>query len=259
MRSYKLSESMSGFSRKVTVALVGAGGTGSHALTCLFQMSAVSQRLGGHGLDVTVYDPKTVSGPNIGRQSFWNDRDIGHFKASLLVNRFNQFGEVNWKARNECFTGQINYDLVITTVDSASARVKIAKELNRYSNRGGLWLDLGNSRACGQAILGSQADGDGIDTLPSPYQLFGQAWESVDETKQVEPSCSTQEAIEKQTFGVNQKLATDAISMLLFPLFKKGEISNHGLFFDMDTLTSYPLAIDPQQWAIYGFTSNQAA
>ena len=44
-------------------------------------------------------------------------------------------------------------------------------------------MDLGNSKESGQCVIGSQLDGDGINTLPSPYQLFGNQWATIDESK----------------------------------------------------------------------------
>lgn len=54
--------------RPITVALVGAGGTGSQVVTALAQMHYALIKLGHPGgLNVTVIDDDRVSDANIGR------------------------------------------------------------------------------------------------------------------------------------------------------------------------------------------------
>ncbi|MEF1335235.1 PRTRC system ThiF family protein [Vibrio rotiferianus] len=248
-------QALLGISKPVEVILVGAGGTGSAVLSMLFQLHTTLVKLGGNGLNITVYDPKRVTAPNVGRQGFWSDGDVGHYKASLLVNRFNQFGEVNWKAVCGKYDSNAKAcDLVITTVDSASARIDIGKILNQIGRKDSYWLDLGNAKEVGQCVIGSQQDGDGINTLPSPYQLFGTQWATIDESKISAPSCSTQEAISKQSFGVNQTLATLSISMVLYPLMRTGSLENFGFMFNLKTMETFPFKVDKNVWAMYGFS-----
>ena len=45
----------------VTVALIGAGGTGSQVLSCLVRIDMALSGLGHPGLHVTVYDPDRVT------------------------------------------------------------------------------------------------------------------------------------------------------------------------------------------------------
>ncbi|AZL83405.1 PRTRC system ThiF family protein (plasmid) [Aliivibrio salmonicida] len=270
MDKFILPSNFTGFEKRINIALVGAGGTGSAVLTGLFKLNTTLTRLGSKGLHVTVFDPKTVSMANIGRQAFWSDRDCGHYKSSLLVNRINQFGQLDWKAVIDKFDPSVlvssfgsnnSFDLLITTVDSAKARFEIGSELARKKQsinaeqKQSLWLDIGNGKSVGQAVLGSMFNGDGTSTLPSPFQLFKNEWESFDDTKQSAPSCSTLEAISKQAFMVNDTVAISALSMILFPLLRNGEIKNHGVFINLDEATTYPLPISKESWAIYGFES----
>ena len=64
----------------VTVFVIGAGGTGSQVVTCLARMGMALQALGHPGLHVTVFDPDTVTGANIGRQLF-SEAETGLNKA----------------------------------------------------------------------------------------------------------------------------------------------------------------------------------
>lgn len=240
--------------RPLQVALVGLGGTGGAVLTTLVKLDATLKGLGSRGIEVTAYDPKKVTSANVGRQNFW-PQDVGYYKATTLIQRFNQFGDLNWTAVTEKFRKpNHDIDLLITTVDSATARLEIGKMYSRYTTLEGLWLDLGNSQTTSQAIIGSICSGDGLTTLPSPYQLFKDQWKAIGKTKQSLPSCSTEEAIEKQYFGVNDSLAINAFAMLIFPLIRKGSISNQGFVSDLLEAEIAPIPINPLNWAMYGFT-----
>ncbi len=55
----------------VTVILIGAGGTGSQALTLLARMNSALMGLGHPGLFVKVYDPDIVSGGKCSSRPMW--------------------------------------------------------------------------------------------------------------------------------------------------------------------------------------------
>lgn len=252
------SDNLIGISRPTEVILVGAGGTGSAVMSLLFQMHTTLLKLGGNGFNVTVYDSKLVSDSNVGRQSYWSSSDIGHYKASLLVNRFNQFGQVKWKYVCEKYDENAKpCDLLITAIDSASGRIEIGKILNKKTGKkNGCWMDLGNSQSIGNCIIGSQCNGNGITTAPSPLQIFGEQWSKIDDTAIKEPSCSMEQAIYKQSFGINQTLAALSFSMVLFPLVRTGSLDNFGFMFNLNTMETFPLKVNKDVWAIYGFYPN---
>ena len=87
-------------SHRVTVNLIGAGGTGSQVLSALARMDYALYKLGHPGLHVTVYDDDVVTDANIGRQLF-RGADIGQNKANVLVTRINTFFGVDWEAVSE--------------------------------------------------------------------------------------------------------------------------------------------------------------
>lgn len=87
-------------SHRVTVNLVGAGGTGSQVLSALARMDYALYKLGHPGLYVRVYDDDVVTDANIGRQLF-RGADIGQNKANVLVTRINTFFGVDWEAVQE--------------------------------------------------------------------------------------------------------------------------------------------------------------
>ena len=241
--------------RKIKIAIVGLGGTGSSILTEIFQMSGLLQKLGHDGFSVTAYDGDTVSESNVFRQNFWA-HDIGLNKAEVLINRFNQFGGLNWKAVPEYFDADIcgkgGYDLLITAVDKASVRLEIGRTLStkKFS---GLWLDLGNDKDRSNVLLGSLCPTNNKDRLPTPFELFGDNWAATALTEVDKDSCSHEEAVAKQTFGINGMTARSAASMLLFPLFRNGNLKHHGLFIDLATADIRNMPVDPLQWSLYGY------
>ncbi|EJE4724580.1 PRTRC system ThiF family protein [Vibrio parahaemolyticus] len=248
-----------GVGRDTKVILVGAGGTGSAMLTQLHKLDKSLRAIGEYGIDVTVYDPKKVTETNIIRQHFWSESDIGFNKASLLVNRFNQFGGTSWIAMNKLFevSSANEADLIITTIDSAKARLKIGKELTEtYKFKNSLWLDLGNGSRGGNCYIGSAHAKRGSGNPPSPYQLFKDDWESIDDSKISEPSCSAREALEKQNLGVNDAMASMALFRVLAPLMIKGEIDIQGFFLDM-VEGEMPIPYGEDTWEIYGYVDSK--
>ena len=142
--------------RAVSVALVGCGGTGSQVLTGLTRLHMALLALGHpFGLNVTAYDDDRVSNANVGRQLFYPS-DIGQSKSATLITRANLCYNLRWHASSQRFTGERGIpDMIITCVDTASARRTIAKNLARWDHmeQAPYWLDCGNSRRKGQVFL----------------------------------------------------------------------------------------------------------
>ena len=150
----------------ISVGLIGCGGTGSQILTGLGQMHASLQAMneqgGFHckGLQVTVYDPDTVSQFNIGRQLFYAN-DVGLNKASCLVNRVNMAYSTRWDAVPASFLdvgkpGNKDFDIVISCTDTAKSRRDLHNyfwEKARYDVPN-YWLDCANLATVGQVVLG---------------------------------------------------------------------------------------------------------
>lgn len=238
--------------RPVTVAVVGAGGTGSQVLTGLAQLHLAMRALGHPGgLKVTAYDDDLVSQANIGRQLFY-PCDVGLPKAVVLINRINMSMGTHWGSSVTRFNGDATYaDIVIGCVDTRSSRAAIHMSLS-HAHRPAYWLDIGNRQSDGQVILGECGARHFADRLPHAADLFP---EVVDETKDGDedgPSCSLAEALEKQSLFINRGVALYALN-LLFELFRYGEIQYHGVFVNLKTARTSPLAIDPQVWARFGY------
>ena len=206
MKNFKIPSSW--MNRAINVSLVGVGGTGSEMLDELYRMHTLLVRLGGEGLTVTAYDPKTVSSANIGRQRFWI-YDMGHNKAEVMVNRFNSFGGVKWSFCKRTFEldDMKNVDLIVTCVDTPKIRAELGKSAKTTRFRKEvLWLDCGNDDFTGNVVLGHiHCASD--DKLPNVFDLYPML-----ETMEVsnEPSCSTNEALSKQDYGINRSVAREA-------------------------------------------------
>lgn len=245
--------------KPVNVLLVGAGGTGSRMLeklVCLHRALLAK----GHpdGFKVTVVDPDFVSPANIGRQAFYAG-DVGAFKSDVLVNRANMaLEDTTWKSVPEKLDTRSDlgaFDIVIGAVDNRAARLGILRGLENAIGGTRYWLDMGNRKADGQAVLGqvSSRRQVGEDKLRLPHvgelypELIDPAMEDADDA----PSCSLAEALEKQSLFINPTIA-DFAGNLLWQLFTKGEIDTHGVFVNLERMTVLPMRVDPDVWARFG-------
>lgn len=262
----------------VPVVLVGAGGTGSRILNGLAQIHHSLVSLGHMGLDVHVADGDAVSDANVGRQLF-SPADVGRNKAECLVTRHNMFYGLSWKAYPQMATKSLELrdvrgympHVLITAVDSAAARMKIARGLGRSSfssrhqsdMRFAYWLDTGNTADTGQVVLGTltkegvkqPTKGVTTRTLPTVLDLYPDMAGQDNEITQG-PSCSIAEALDRQDLFINQWVASAAVQ-LLWRGFRKGHITEHGAFINLDTLTTRPLKIDPAAWSRMGYNKKE--
>ena len=251
--SYKIP---SKFLRKVTVKVIGAGGTGSAMIAGLAQMCVALQSLDGAEMDVVVYDDDIVTSSNVGRQAFANC-DVGLPKSRVLVNRVNQTFGLRWKAIAEKFTSEDDEShsncIYIGCVDTRKARKEIllAFKQRNYSTR--WWLDCGNGARSGQVVLGA-IDRKKSD-LPSVADLFPEVVDTTLDGKDDQPSCSLPQALQKQDLFTNRMVADTALN-LLWQLFRYGETDYHGVFINLQTMRTNPLAIDPVAWERMGYTRN---
>lgn len=204
--------------RRINVALIGAGGTGAEVFEGLVRLDMALRARGGHGFSMSVFDPGVVREPNIIRQRFWPG-EIGQNKAVALTNRTNLLLGTDYDGVPTAFSLDAygdRCDLVITCVDTASARVAIGAELSGSDWRAGnaLWLDFGNDRAHGQVVFGKACDGDGETT--NVLSLYPEVRTMKDSRT---PSCSMAEAIASQDVFVNQAVALAGLNTLRELLF----------------------------------------
>ncbi|WP_395792474.1 PRTRC system ThiF family protein [Aquimonas sp.] len=237
--------------QQVRIAVVGAGGTGSQFLDQLASLEATLTRLGHPGFEVSVHDGDTVSSSNIGRQRF-TAADVGLNKASLLVHRINLFYGLNWTAvarhmDPECAP---RVDLIVTCVDKALFRARLGAA---YAGRdtAALWLDFGNGPDRGNVVLGHLGvPGTKSLRLPNVVDLYPEL-ATMHAADAEMPSCSAEEAIQRQAWPVN-RVAALLGAELLWTLFREGRIETHGAFYSLKPVLVKPLQIDPDAWAFMG-------
>lgn len=232
----------------ISVTLIGAGGNGSAMLTHLARIHTALTRGGfhPHGLQVTVFDPDEVTSANLGRQMF-APSDLGQNKAEALIARTNLFFGTRWKAIPTKFnTGTVGYvgkmPIAVSCVDTIAARLSIHRVVHRWH---GYWMDLGNSQHTGQVVLG-ETEGDfkkGTERkhrLPHLFDLYPKMKKQRD--KKTEPSCSLAEALSRQDLFINSTLTTFA-GQLLWQLLRHGSLQHQGVFVNLTTGRTAPLAI----------------
>lgn len=238
---------------RVTVNLIGAGGTGSQVIGALARMDYALYKLGHPGLYVTIYDNDVVTEANIGRQLF-SVSDLGVNKANVLATRINSFYGTDWEAVPTQYTGEGGApaaNLTITCVDNLLSRIQIGRNLrkkNGYDNtKCFYWLDMGNQTDRGQIILG---------TLHKVEQPKSRKFKTVDRLKCVDeyfdlsqvsetdsgPSCSLAEALNKQDLFINSFIAQTGCA-LLWKLFREGGVDVNGAFINLKNMNVNPIML----------------
>lgn len=241
----------------LTVALIGAGGSGSHMLTALAKMNYALVRLGHPGLFVTLYDHDKVTNANQGRQLF-ADAEVGLYKAVALINRCNRFFGTDWKAVNLKYGLDIEdkgANILISCVDTIATRFEIAEAIqdlsymHRYTNNQSYyWLDLGNSRFTGQAILSTvgqvkQPNSKKYLTISELPSITNEYRLNLEQQKDDnEPSCSLAEALEKQDLFINPALV-DFSASILWNLIRNGMTDKRGVFVNLADCRSQPIKV----------------
>ncbi|MFJ1256379.1 PRTRC system ThiF family protein [Cupriavidus sp. CuC1] len=233
------------------VVVVGAGGTGSALLPNLARLHHAMLELGHPGgIDCTVYDDDTVSETNVGRQGFY-PADVGGYKALLLVNRLNVLMGTRWVAvpRKLDAAEAVHADLVIGCVDTRAAR----KAILSASGQGGgaYYLDCGNETDRGQVILGEIRQPH-PGRLPHVGDLFPDLVDPAGDKEDTAPSCSMADALRKQSLVINQAIGVQAFN-LLWTFYRTGALPYSGVFVNLATGRTNPLALDPAAWARFGY------
>lgn len=240
----------------VTVAVIGCGGTGSQMLNNLARIHVALRALGHPGLHITAWDNDEVTEANLGRQLF-SKAEVGMNKAVALITRINRFFGLAWEGNSDYFlpknfTNVGGFNIIISCVDNVSTRLQIGQFLktsthHRPETTFYYWLDLGNTKNCGQVILGTLGEiqqpkktKHTISKLSTITDLFPNLLDY--ETKDQGPSCSLAEALTKQDLFVNSLLAQYGAN-LIWKLFKDVRIQHHGVFVNLETLNTNPIKV----------------
>lgn len=243
----------------VTVQVIGAGGNGSQVLTQLARIDQALKKLGHTGLHVTCFDDDIVTEANLGRQLF-SPADLGLNKAVAIITRLNQFFGSSWKAQPIKFTKAIakedrSANFTISCVDNIKSRIEISKLLNYVENSRSsepynetyYWMDLGNAQHTGQYIIGTcgrikqpkrSETLMPISKMPNLIEKFPHFKNQ--KVKEMGPSCSLAEALQKQDLFINSFLVQTAMSTI-WKMFREGKIDHQGAFINLKTMELAPI------------------
>lgn len=244
----------------VTVNVIGAGGTGSKVMTALMEMNHSLIEMEHPGLQVRLWDDDIITSANLGRQRF-AECEKGLYKSVALINRCNRWTGTDWKAETKKFAWEkeryypenVEANIYISCVDSVSARFEIADILKhkRYLNPNlKYWLDFGNTKDRGQAILSTIGNVrqpnsekyEPVANLPFITDEFGDLLKKSEQSDNT-PSCSVAEALEKQDLFINSSLVQMGCS-LLWNLFRYGFTPYRGFFHNLKDFNTHPLKIE---------------
>lgn len=251
--------------RRVGVHLVGVGGNGAQMAACLARLDIAMRALGHpYGLHVSAFDADRVSEANVGRQ-LYSAADIGRHKALVTIHRLNQFYGLDWvgvprryEDAQEARAFSRGADFLISCVDSRAARRLLHRRLFEGHVGYRYWLDLGNTEATAQVVLGQpagrRASGDPA-RLPCVTELFPELLDE-DAADDDRPSCSVRMSLASQGLFVND-VAVRFAAQLLYELFSKGRITAHGVLVNLGSKRCGPIEVDPRTWERFGFRPAQ--
>ena len=246
--------------RRVGIHLVGVGGNGAQMAACLARLDIAMKALGHpHGLHVTAFDADRVSEANVGRQ-LYSPADIGRHKAIVTIHRLNQFYGLDWIAhpvRYEAFEtnrySPLSADILVSCVDSRVAR-RTLHEAVFEGGRYRYWLDLGNTEASAQVVLGQgpqRGAGEGAPLrLPCVTELFPELLDTT-VADDNQPSCSVRVSLASQGLFIND-VAVRFAAQLLYELFSKGRLIQHGVVVNLDSKRAGPIEVDQKTWERFG-------
>lgn len=255
--------------KRVEIHLIGMGGNGAQMAGCLARLDIAMKALGHpYGLHVTAFDGERVSEANVGRQ-LYSPVDVGRFKSVVTIHRLNQFYGLDWIAQphryEDCRRNNLSSgsgDLIVSCVDTRSARRAIHARLFDGGGQYCYWLDLGNTEATGQVVLGEAPRcWRGRQTahcprLPCVTELFPELLDDsiADDNA---PSCSVRVSLASQGLFIND-VAVRYAAQLLYELFSNGRLRHHGVLINLDSKRCGPIEIDPLAWSRFGYGSAKA-
>ena len=217
---------------RITIGVIGCGGTGSYVIANLVSLHLYLVHTGRPGLRVFVMDDDVVTEANVGRQLF-TPADIGEYKVHAILERYNEEYGLDWIGIPEKFTEDttIESNITFSCVDSIKARKLIC---NAWSKQNGyayeqrrkhFLIDCGNGYDFGQVIVSSKQN--------SKHNFFHYFPDQIDQPDQ--PSCSMLESIGKQNLFINKHISSLAVNWL-YEAIRTTEYNNLGCMFNNNSL-----------------------
>jgi PRTRC genetic system ThiF family protein len=131
-------------------------------------------------------------------------REVGLYKAQVLVNRLNVFWGLDWCAiptHVRCGRDIPDCDFLISCVDTRAARATLAKVTRLKTRKFHLWIDTGNNADSGQFVMGEPirpGRKDRSTRLPCIDELFPQMTRVSLDRRDSLPACSAAAALIRQ-------------------------------------------------------------
>jgi PRTRC genetic system ThiF family protein len=242
MRQY-IPENMISNTHKITVSVIGAGGTGSLLMDQLGRIHTALVGLDKKGLHVKCFDPDKVEPANLGRQKF-TAFDINNNKADVLVSKINMFYGTQWESFPMKVTKkESNWisNIIFICVDNIESRKEIyekaiiSKFNHEYENH--YIIDCGNEFKTGQVYLSNSSNiiqpeskYETIAYIQNPFEKYGKNVYTKDKTNV--PSCSLAQAIGKQDLMINQFIA-DSAAKLFWDMLRNLFISYNEIYVNL--------------------------
>ncbi len=119
------------------------------------------------------------------------------------------------------------------------------------NQRNCIYIDAGNAQRSGNVIAGMNAKVGKKDVYyPTVYDLYRT---QLDEWQPVAgDSCSHEESIRRQDFGLNDVMAFHSVQ-ILWQLLRHGVCQYQTVSVDLEHGTTSHYGADPEYWAMYGF------
>ena len=206
---------------RITISVIGIGGTGSFILSRLARLNFALQEMGHLGLHVKAFDPDIIEYFNVGRQNFL-PTDVGENKATCMIEKCNFSYGLDWEAYEEYHSGVMDSNITICCVDNMKFRKILYKSKINSRHKEDFkipyyLIDCGNGKDFGQVILSNVNDENrskSIQKLKTLYDIFPNA-DKQDTTKiQGTRGCSYKEKLEEQDLFINDSIAVDACELL---------------------------------------------
>lgn len=237
---------------RMTVCLVGCGGTGSWLAPAVARICKLAMEKFGKRITVGFFDPDQVEEKNCYRQNFCPG-EIGRNKADTLAYRYGLAWGIEIYAVMKSFQEIESLEtsrgvtLLIGCVDNQIGRKAIQDMAQR--TRGAWWLDCGNTKSYGQVLIGS---GDrqpedpfalkGYCTwLPLPSQVHPELVEIWDLEQYPEIpmdlSCADLALLDSQGLAINQRVAAEATDYLVRMLLTR-DLRKMATYMDLESGSS---------------------
>lgn len=246
----------------IQIIVAGVGGTGYIVATNLLRMHITLKALGHIGFQVYLCDHGNVEEPNRGRQGYYGD-DVGKRKVHVLSERLNAAaGEYVFFPNpgyicKETFKGYcsgmnrhsegIHPNIIMGCVDNNDPRNVFQWVMRKWTRQHDkewkpyYWIDFGNDLNSGQVIMGSKLISQPKITdnyitkskLPTAIEMMPEAFNRSNKVKDI-PSCSIQEAIEKQDLFINPSIA-DAGCHMLWQMLRNGYTTYNAVYINLET------------------------